>query len=75
MSQDTFLVLAALLIAVPFIVACIKGDPMPGLVTGFGNFLAMSFTLGQGTPPVGVLALGLIIAGFGIAWSMNRDPW
>ena len=73
MSHDTFLIVCAILIAGPFILSCIKGKPLIGLIAGFASYILMGFAAGQGASIVMVLAIGLVIAGICIAHSFDGD--
>ncbi len=73
MSYNTFLVICAILIAIPFIVSCIKGNPLVGLIAGFAAFLLMGFAAAQGASMMAVHAIGLVIAGIGTAHSLHGD--
>ena len=73
MSYNTFLIICAILVAIPFIVSCIKGNPIVGMIAGFAAFLVMGFAVGHGASMMEVHAIGLVIAGLGTAYSLHGD--
>ncbi len=73
MSYDKFLIICAVLIAIPFLVSCIKCNPLIGVVVGFVSFLIMSLIAGHGGTMFEVHAVGFIIAGLGIVASLHYD--
>ena len=73
MSHPTFLIVCAILIAIPFVVSCIKGNLTPGLIAGGVSFVIMGVAAGNGASMFVVHLLGFVIAGFGVAWSLQND--
>ena len=73
MSHDTFLIVCAILIALPFIVSCIKGNPLVGMIAGLAAIFIMGFAASQGASMMAVHAIGLVIAGLGTARSLHGD--
>lgn len=73
MSHDTFLIVCAILIVIPFIVSCIKGNPVVGATIGIAAFLIMSFAAAYGASMLGVLVIGILFAGVGTSWVLHGD--
>ena len=73
MSYNTFVIICVILIAIPFVVSCIKGDPLVGMIAGLAAFFLMGFAASQGAPMIVVHLIGLVIAGLGTAHSLHGD--
>jgi hypothetical protein len=73
MSYQTFLIICAILIGLPFMVSCFKGNPGTGLIAGFVSFFIMALAARNGASALAVHALGFVIAGFGIAFALRDD--
>jgi len=73
MSHQTFLIVCGILIGIPFVVACVKGNPFFGLIVGFITFIIMAFAAGHGASMFGVHLIGFIIGGFATAKLLYDD--
>ena len=73
MSHQTFYLICAGLIAIPFLVSCIKGIPAIGFLVGFVSLLVMGFMAGHGATMFEIHAVGFVIAGLGISWTLHGD--
>jgi hypothetical protein len=73
MSNNTFVIVCTILIAIPFIVSCIKGNPLIGAIAGVSSLILMGIAAGQGAPMMMVHLIGLVIAGIGIGYSLHGD--
>lgn len=71
MNYQTFLVICGILLAIPFVIACIKGDPLFGLIVGFVTVLIMVFAASHGASMLGVHLIGFILGGFSVAKSLH----
>jgi len=71
MGHNTFLVVCAGLIAVPFVVSTIKGNPIVGFVAGIVSFLVMAFAAGQGASMFEVHLIGTVVAALGVGFSLH----
>lgn len=73
MTHQTFLILCAVFIAIPFVVSCIKGNPLVGFIAGLASFLLMGFAANHGASMFEIHLLGFVIAGIGTAWSLHGN--
>jgi hypothetical protein len=73
MSHSTFLIVCAVLIVIPFVVSCIKGNPIIGLVCGFASLMIMGFAAEHGASMFQIHLVGVLIAGLGTTWSLHGD--
>jgi len=71
MTHDTFLIICAAFIGIPFIVSCIKGNPIIGFTAGLVAFFAMGFAAGHAASMLEVHVIGFVICGLGVAWSLH----
>jgi hypothetical protein len=71
MSQQTFLIICAVFIAIPFIVSCIKGNPLVGFIAGLASFLLMGFAASHGASMLEIHVVGFVLAGLGTAWALH----
>ncbi|MEO5915806.1 MAG: hypothetical protein ABIS50_16340 [Luteolibacter sp.] len=69
--MNTCQIVCIILIAIPFMVSCIKGNPVVGVVAGFVSLLLMSYAAGHGASIPEVLLIGIFIAGLGTAFSLH----
>lgn len=71
MAHTTFLLISGILIAIPFVISCIKGNPLVGFIAGLVSFLLMGYLTGSGASMFMVHVTGFVIAGLGTAWSLH----
>lgn len=71
MTHTTFLPICGILIAIPFVIACIKGNPLVGFIAGLASFLLMGFAASHGASMFEIHVVGFVIAGLGTAWSLH----
>lgn len=71
MTYQLFLIIGAVLVGLPFMVACFKGKPMLGLIIGLISLVLMGLAASTGASGLAVHTLGFVIAGFGITISLQ----
>ena len=73
MTHQTFLIICAVFIAIPFVVSCIKGNPLAGFIAGLASFLLMGLAANHGASMFEIHLIGFVIAGIGTAWSLHGN--